>query len=294
MNMMKTRYMHEHVPEQMAGRGLEQMPEQTPEQAAGWGLEQGAGYMPEQGHEKTHEQGAKKAAGRRGAKKTHEKTPKKMPERGVRQPVVTVEMATTLSALDISELCDATEEAINAGGGFGWLAPPPRAVLEDYWRGVLLIPNYSLFLGKLDHVIAGSCQIIRPPKNNEAQAFACQLKTFFLAPWARGHGLAQALVTEAEEFARSAGHHVLNLDVRATQDRAIKAFEARGYQQFGTNPFYAIVGDNFVPGLYFTKMLQTLTPQKSAPKKLATKKSTSPKLAAKKSAPKMLQTRGKR
>ena len=96
-----------------------------------------------------------------------------------RQPLVTVEMVTELNAYDISELCDATEEAIDAGGGFGWLAPPPRTVLEDYWRGALLIPNVTLFLGKLDHVIAGSCQIVSPPRNNEAQALACQLRTFF-------------------------------------------------------------------------------------------------------------------
>ena len=79
-----------------------------------------------------------------------------------REPLVTIEMVTELNAYDISELCDATEEAIVAGGGFGWLAPPPRTVLEDYWRGVLLIPDVNLFLGKLDHVIAGSCQIVSP------------------------------------------------------------------------------------------------------------------------------------
>ena len=174
-----------------------------------------------------------------------------------RQPLVTVEMVTELNAYDISELCDATEEAIDAGGGFGWLAPPPRTVLEDYWRGVLLIPNVTLFLGKLDHVIAGSCQIVSPSRNNEAQALACQLRTFFLAPWARGHGLAGKLVAEAEDFALSEGFKILNLDVRATQDRAIRAFRLRGYQQFGTNPFYAYVGDEFIPGLYFSKLLQT-------------------------------------
>jgi len=173
-----------------------------------------------------------------------------------RKPLVTVEMATDLNANDISELCDATEEAIAAGGGFGWLAPPPRSVLEDYWRGILLIPDYHLFLGKLDHVIAGSCQIVRPPKNNEAQAQACQLRTFFLAPWARGHGLAQTLVLEAEEFVRSEGYKILNLDVRATQDRAIHAFKELGYEQFGSNPYYAVVNAEFIPGLYFTKNLQ--------------------------------------
>ena len=54
------------------------------------------------------------------------------------------------------------------------------------------------------------------------------------------------------------GYQILNLDVRATQDRAIRAFEARGYQHFGTNPYYAMVGDEFVPGLYFTKQLKEM------------------------------------
>ena len=50
---------------------------------------------------------------------------------------------------------------------------------------------------RLDKVIAGSCQIVCPPRNNEAQAFR-NLTTFFVAPWARGHGLAALLIGEAE------------------------------------------------------------------------------------------------
>lgn len=169
---------------------------------------------------------------------------------------VSLETVTDLSANDLSELCDATEEAINSGGGFGWLAPPPRTILEDYWRGVLLIPERSLIIGKVDMVIAGSCQIVRPPSNNEAQAFACQLTTFFLAPWARGYGLAQKLVDEATDYAKSQGYHVINLDVRATQERAIQSFEACGFTRFGTNPFYALVDDEFVPGYYYSKEIR--------------------------------------
>ena len=169
---------------------------------------------------------------------------------------VSLETVSELSANDLSELCDATEEAITSGGGFGWLAPPPRSVLEDYWRGVLLIPERSLIIGKVDMVIAGSCQIVRPPRNNEAQAFACQLTTFFLAPWARGYGLAQKLVDEATDFAKSQGFQVINLDVRATQDRAIQSFEACGFKRFGTNPFYALVDDEFVPGYYYSKEIR--------------------------------------
>ena len=37
---------------------------------------------------------------------------------------LSVETADQLTKRDIHELCDAAEEAILAGGGFGWLSPP--------------------------------------------------------------------------------------------------------------------------------------------------------------------------
>ena len=118
-----------------------------------------------------------------------------------------------------------------------------------------MIPDRHLIIARLDKVIAGSCQITRPPKNNEAQKFSCQLTTFFVAPWARGHGLAQMIVAESEALAKSEGFFMINLDVRATQDRAIQSFEARGFKRYATNNYYAKVGDEYVPGFYYHKEL---------------------------------------
>ena len=171
-------------------------------------------------------------------------------------PKVSIETVERLSTGDLHELCDAAEEAIKSGGGFGWLTPPPKSVMEDYWRGVLMIPERYLIVARLDKVIAGSCQILRPPRNNEAQGFTCQLTTFFVAPWARGHGLAHLIVAEAEALAKSEGFSMINLDVRATQDRAIQSFEARGFTNYATNPFYARVDGEYVPGLYYHKELK--------------------------------------
>ena len=70
-------------------------------------------------------------------------------------PRISVESPSRLSSGDIHELCDAAEGAIMAGGGFGWLTPPPRSVMEDYWRGVQMIPERHLVVAKLDKVIAG-------------------------------------------------------------------------------------------------------------------------------------------
>ena len=37
---------------------------------------------------------------------------------------VKAELCKSLSKIDLQELCEATEEAILAGGGFGWISPP--------------------------------------------------------------------------------------------------------------------------------------------------------------------------
>ena len=57
---------------------------------------------------------------------------------------VTVDRLTKFSGTDLDDLCEATESAIAEGGGFGWLTPPPRQVLENYWKGVLLVPDRRL------------------------------------------------------------------------------------------------------------------------------------------------------
>ena len=173
-----------------------------------------------------------------------------------RQPVTSVETIRNLTNGDMQELCDATEAAIEDGGGFGWLKIPPRKLLEDYWRGVLLIPERELIVGRIDGVIAASCQLAQPPRNNEAQGFACQLSTFFVTPWARGHGLAPLMLDEAEAYARSQGFGMINLDVRSTQESAIRRYEAAGYIRLGTHPKYARVNDEYISGYFYYKEIE--------------------------------------
>ena len=105
-------------------------------------------------------------------------------------PKIAVERLSSFDGSDINDICDAAEAAIVEGGGFGWLTAPPRHVFETYWRGVLLVPERQLLVGRLDGVIAGAAQLVRPPRYNEAQAHAATLTGHFVAPWARGHGMA--------------------------------------------------------------------------------------------------------
>jgi GNAT superfamily N-acetyltransferase len=168
---------------------------------------------------------------------------------------VAVERLTQFAGTDLDDLCEATEAAITEGGGFGWLKPPPRQVLENYWKGVLLVPERRLVVGRLDGIVAGSAQLSRAPRNNEAQAFAGTLTATFVAPWARGHGLARGIVLEVERLARELGLAVLNLDLRDTQRAATQLYESMSYLRWGTHPLYARVDGRVVPGHYYYKVL---------------------------------------
>jgi ribosomal protein S18 acetylase RimI-like enzyme len=169
---------------------------------------------------------------------------------------LSVEIASKLAAHDLEDLCEATNAAIIEGGGFGWVQSQGRAALARHFRGVLLVPDRVLFLARLDGTVVGSAQLVRPPRNNEAQAFAAQLTHAYIAPYARGHGLARRLVARAEEHAAAMGFRVLNLDVRETQERAIALFEALGYTRWGTHPAYARVEGRTVAGHFYYKLLE--------------------------------------
>jgi ribosomal protein S18 acetylase RimI-like enzyme len=167
-----------------------------------------------------------------------------------------VEQATELSPHDLDDLCEATNAAIIEGGGFGWVNSQDRAALARHFRGVLLVPDRTLFIARLDGTVVGSAQLVRPPRNNEAQAFAAQLVHAYIAPYARGFGLARQLMERVEEHAAATGLRVLNLDVRETQVQAIALFEALGYVRWGTHPCYARVDGRTVAGHFYHKLLE--------------------------------------
>ena len=178
-----------------------------------------------------------------------------------RAPLTSVERITEFAGPDLHDLCDAAEAAILDGGGFGWLNPPERHVMEAYWRGVLVVPERDLFVARLDRTVAGSAQLVRPSRYNEAQATVGQLTTSFMAPWARGHGLARMIVLAIEDAARGAGLRVLNLDVRESQEAAIKLYESLGYTRWGTNPHYALIDGRWTTGYYYYKDLNGGAPK---------------------------------
>lgn len=174
-------------------------------------------------------------------------------------PKIAVEKKTALTPTELEELCIATEDAIRDGIGFNWMTPPQRETLESYWNGVLIVPHRSLFVGKLDNVVAASIQLVRPSKTKETSAFAANIEAHFVAPWARGHGLAKMLLDLAEREAAKDGFSVINLSVRQSQERALTLYREHGYTEWGTMPYYEYVNASMVSGHFFYKKLEPIS-----------------------------------
>lgn len=171
-------------------------------------------------------------------------------------PQLQVGKVNTLSPQDLEHLCLATEDAIGDGIGFNWLTPPVRERLEAYWNGVLLVPERLLIGAWLDGVLCGSIQLVSPTRSKETSYFCAGIEAHFVAPWARGHGLAVELLKQAEREAAMRGFSVIRLCVRETQERALKLYEERGYIKWGVLPAFEFVGGRMIPGHYFYKTLQ--------------------------------------
>jgi len=166
---------------------------------------------------------------------------------------IKVETLKDISKLDLADLCNITEQAIKAGGGFGWLKVPPRETLNKYWNGLIIVQNRILIVGRLNNAIAGALQLTLQPPNNEAQKNIINITSHFVAPWARGYGLAKNMIDHAEKVAKENECSCLQLSIRETQEAAIQLFKSKGYNQWGENPNYALVDGVIIKGLYFFK-----------------------------------------
>lgn len=170
-----------------------------------------------------------------------------------------VEKITEFRHADLEELCTATEDAIRDGIGFNWVIPPGSDILEAYWRGVLIVPDRVLFAARLDGVLVGSIQLVKPGLSKETSSFCVSMEAHFVAPWARGHGLAKKLLEAAEREARTQGFSVVKLSVRDTQERAIKLYDDHGYTQWGRLPYYEFVNARMIAGRFYYKNVDPLT-----------------------------------
>ncbi len=169
---------------------------------------------------------------------------------------ISVENLKLLNDVDLADLCNITEQAISAGGGFGWLRVPRREILINYWKKIISEKLNNLIVGRLNGVIAGTLQLSFEAPNIESRKNIAQIKRHFVAPWARGYGLAKSMIEFSERIAREENIKSIQLSVRETQEAAVQLFKNKNYLRWGENPYYAFINGSFVKGIYFYKNLK--------------------------------------
>lgn len=171
------------------------------------------------------------------------------------EPTKSVEHVKEFHSGDLNDLCDAADAAIADGSGLGWLDLPPREEQRHYWRGIVPVPSRDLFVARLDGVICGACQTIKPRRSNNGQKFHINIVTHFVAPWARGHDFTRQLFERAERFALKGGNKVINLDIRETLTETMRLYEMLGFHRYGEHPAHTIIDGKVLKGYYYTKII---------------------------------------
>lgn len=179
----------------------------------------------------------------------------------IEENIILVEKISEFKNTDLDDICDATETTIldnqnSFNIGLKRSEPPVRERLEQYWKGVLLVPQRELFVGRLDGTISSSIQLMKPNPNNQTSSFTCWVDQHFVAPWARGHGLAKALLKAAEAEAKELGHTVMRLRVNATLENAVHLYESCGFVRWGTLDKFEIIDGEMTAGHYYYKDIE--------------------------------------
>lgn len=172
-------------------------------------------------------------------------------------PKLAVEVLEQFTGRDLADLCRATRDTAIDGTESSFGGAPTEVRLAAFWKGVAMAPHRTLIVCRLDGVIAGALQLVRPSPLTESGPYVAEITNFFVAPWARGHGMAAMMAVEAEAVARSKGIRILDVSMRASRARAIAVFESLGYGRWAEKDHYAFIDGKFVPGLYFSKSLDS-------------------------------------
>jgi ribosomal protein S18 acetylase RimI-like enzyme len=100
-------------------------------------------------------------------------------------------------------------------------------------------PNGAFFVGYLDGrpVTTGAWRR-RTDVLVDGSSLTAEIKRMYVAPGARGLGLARAMLTHLEDTARASGAEVMVLETGMRQPEAIALYESSGYQQIGGFGFY--------------------------------------------------------
>jgi ribosomal protein S18 acetylase RimI-like enzyme len=172
---------------------------------------------------------------------------------------IEVELLNILNSKDLYDLCDATEATmLDTHGfsiGFNKWAPPLRHEIEVYFKGVMLVPQRKLFVGRIDGTIGGSLQLVMPHSSNQISNFIISIDNHFVAPWARNIRLGRKILEFAESYAKAKHFSLITLSVRENREAAIALYEKLGYKKWGYLDSYEYNGAEIVGGYFYSKTI---------------------------------------
>jgi acetyltransferase len=147
------------------------------------------------------------------------------------------------------------QEVVQDGASIGFLPPISLAEARAYWQGVeqgLQRGDRRLWLAlapaQQGGALLGSVQLSLCGKANGSHR--AEVEKLMVAPGARGHGLARALMGAMEQGAIQAQRRLLVLDTRVG-DVASHLYQRLGYQAAGQIPDFAINGDGSLAATQF-------------------------------------------
>src|SRR5258708_248166 len=99
-------------------------------------------------------------------------------------PLIAVEKLASYKGSDLYDLAEAAASTLKDNLtsftiGFNRGGSPSREQLESYWRGVVLVPERVLIVGRIDRVICSAIQLVKPPAGNFTSSFAACVENHF-------------------------------------------------------------------------------------------------------------------
>lgn len=173
-------------------------------------------------------------------------------------PNVKIEILTELEGIDLQDLAEAVLTLGSEKNDFNTGGYHQATTLNEFiahFRGVVLVPDRLLIIGRYDGTIGGAIQLVTT-LNNKAFAFTARLKHHFVTSWARGYGMSRYLLEEAESQAKLRGVKSLTTSIRADRHEVIELYESYNYKRWGTLDYYEMLPENVVvPGHFYCKVL---------------------------------------
>ena len=174
-------------------------------------------------------------------------------------PKIELEQITTLdNDDDLHAICESLEAAILAGYHCRWVKAPPRQLLESYIKGSLLVPEKTLFTGRMDGHIVAFCEVETPLKEEESPYIAAEITIFAVAPYAINVGVSKRLLLKIEQTIAQLGFPIINVQIDESQKKLFQFYLNNGYHHWATHPYYRKINGQIFRGYFLYKSFLNL------------------------------------